>query len=113
MIGLKETPDDVSFTLSSAPPSLNLTSVDSVVPEPQPLPKAARGAVAPDPRPLPQATSGAVGDEASTSAWQKGRHEIRRMVKKLSEETKVAAILEAERRERVKKERRKVTILNY
>lgn|SRR6218665_990804 len=94
LIGLKETPEDVSFTLSSAPPPPSSTFVESVVPEPKPLPQEAKGAV---------------GDEAS--ALQKGRHEIRKLVKKLSEETKIAAKLEAERRERVKKERLKVTYL--
>lgn len=93
MVGLKETPEDVSFALSSVPQPSS-TSADSVVPEPRPLLREARDTV---------------GDEASTE--RKGRHEIRRLVTKLSEETKAAALLEAERRERVKRERLKVTYL--
>lgn len=48
---------------------------------------------------------GEEGEDASS----KGRHDIRRLVSKLHEETKAAAKREIERRERVKKERENVS----
>ena len=49
------------------------------------------------------------GDE-QTETGHKGRHDIRGLVTKLREETKLAAIMEAERRERVKKLREEVDV---
>ncbi len=49
-------------------------------------------------------------DDDKDPLLAKGRHDIRRLVGRLQEETKLAGRLEAERRERVKKQRDKVTI---
>lgn len=87
LIGLKENSDDQLFSLGSIP-------LAGCQQEPMIVPYL-------DPRKF----GGAAGHDV---LQRRGRHNIRKLVSKLQEETKTAAILESERRERVKNERLKV-----
>lgn len=91
LIGLKENSDDQLFSVGSIPLA-GCQREPIIVPDSNPAPTFRK-------------FYGTTGHDA---LQRRGRHNIRKLVSKLQEETKTAAILESERRERVKNERLKV-----